>query len=432
MQWIPVTGASGGDGDLAWGQRFVWDMVESLKPNDEHSNVTIAMGLPARFSLEQLRAAIGDVVAATEALRTTYPRGANGPRQVVHSQINIPLTEIALAREDWASVHTMTRDLAAASFDLESDPPIRMGLFRQGPEPWAIAIILSHVVADALGLQLLWQSFQKRLAGESLPSETRTSRSLAREQKTPTTAARGRKSVEYWARQIDLASTTKPLFNQYPESEPRYWEGILSSPSSSAAAARLSRAWNISEPTLLMSAFALAMRPYAVTPKISMLCRVANRPRNDAVSGITHLGQEVPLQLGTECDDLKAFAEENHRTALRGYRHGQYDPVVVSGILSEAELVYGGPLFGYRYNCVRFVRSDPREGESLVDLRARSQFSWGLRRHTEVVYSCFAVLPGDSLSLYVDTRFIPKQQINWTLMRIEDSLVEAAACLSNG
>ncbi|MFC9996215.1 non-ribosomal peptide synthase/polyketide synthase [Nocardia sp. NPDC127526] len=125
------------------------------------------------LDVEALRAAVGDVIGRHETLRTVYPETANGPAQVIlpaedaaQPLIPVDITEAELPQR--------MLDLVAAGFDVTTEVPVRLRLFRitdTDPSEHVFAAALHHISADGSSIvpfvRDLIHAYGARLAGEA-------------------------------------------------------------------------------------------------------------------------------------------------------------------------------------------------------------------------------------------------------------------------
>lgn len=96
---------------------------------------------------EAIVAAIDDVVARHEPLRTRYPWTAAGPAQViVPAHEAAPRTDVVVVTE--AELPHRVADFAATEFALESDLPLRARLCVLGPHEVVLVLVVHHISID--------------------------------------------------------------------------------------------------------------------------------------------------------------------------------------------------------------------------------------------------------------------------------------------
>ncbi|MFI5780464.1 non-ribosomal peptide synthase/polyketide synthase [Nocardia sp. NPDC051570] len=112
-------------------------------------NIPLALRLTGRLDIEALRAAVADLVERHETLRTRYPETADGPTQlVVPAEQAVPA--VAPVSTTDAALPQQLRSLAATTFDVTAEIPVRIELFArgEGTDEHVLAGVLHHICAD--------------------------------------------------------------------------------------------------------------------------------------------------------------------------------------------------------------------------------------------------------------------------------------------
>ncbi|WP_245716671.1 non-ribosomal peptide synthetase [Nocardia mikamii] len=116
-------------------------------------NLPFALRLTGNLDVAALSAALDDVVARHEVLRTIYPETANGPVQLV-----LPVdTRLGLQPEPTPSglVTDVVYRLATTSFDVTTEVPLRVRLLEVSDlapgsrRVYILAVVVHHIAADA-------------------------------------------------------------------------------------------------------------------------------------------------------------------------------------------------------------------------------------------------------------------------------------------
>lgn len=113
-------------------------------------NMPFTLRLIGELDVDALRAALGDVVARHEPLRTTVVEADGGPCQHVadadDDPFDVPTDTLAPAGP--AGLH----EFAAQAFDLATDRPIRARLISHGRHDHTLAVVVHHLAADGWSL----------------------------------------------------------------------------------------------------------------------------------------------------------------------------------------------------------------------------------------------------------------------------------------
>ncbi|MGV9415707.1 amino acid adenylation domain-containing protein [Nocardia sp. NPDC003693] len=135
---------------LSSAQRRLW-FLNQLDTDSGAYNIPVALWLRGDLDEPALRAALTDVLARHEILRTLYPQDAQGPHQVVVPVEEVPLS-LTVLRASALEVDSHVAAAAEQGFDLTTELPIRMDLVRTGNEEYALALIVHHIAMDGWSL----------------------------------------------------------------------------------------------------------------------------------------------------------------------------------------------------------------------------------------------------------------------------------------
>nr|WP_009948742.1 non-ribosomal peptide synthetase [Saccharopolyspora erythraea] len=131
---------------LSFAQWRLWFLHE-LEDDSATYTEPLLLRLSGELDTDALRAAIGDVVARHETLRTVYPETDGTPHQVVlPPESSVPEVEFVRTDEDGLAEHL--RDLGRYSFDLSTELPLRVCLFWLGEREHALLLLLHHIASD--------------------------------------------------------------------------------------------------------------------------------------------------------------------------------------------------------------------------------------------------------------------------------------------
>ncbi|NUP29425.1 MAG: AMP-binding protein, partial [Nocardia sp.] len=139
---------------LSLAQQRMW----FLNRFDQHSvayNIPLAIRLSGALDIDALRAAVADLVARHEVLRTVYPETESGPVQVVLPVGDAaPRLEVRSVAAD--EVISAVSELVSAGFDVTTEVPLRVALFRvdgagaaTGSDgDYVLAMVIHHIAGD--------------------------------------------------------------------------------------------------------------------------------------------------------------------------------------------------------------------------------------------------------------------------------------------
>ncbi|MFI1914972.1 amino acid adenylation domain-containing protein [Nocardia sp. NPDC020380] len=136
---------------LSPGQRRAW-FLQTREPADASLNVAVTYRLTGALDVALLRAAVGEVVARHEILRTTYGVANGEPYQLVSPEAApdwreddlSPLSPVRRARR----AEVLIRRVCAEPFDPAAASPIRFALFRTGADEFAFVLVAHALCWD--------------------------------------------------------------------------------------------------------------------------------------------------------------------------------------------------------------------------------------------------------------------------------------------
>ncbi|MEU8759634.1 amino acid adenylation domain-containing protein [Streptomyces sp. NPDC048659] len=138
---------------LSFAQQRLW-FLNRLDPDAWTYNLPLALRLEGPLDTAALRAALGDLVARHESLRTVFPEVDGEPRQQVREHVD---TDAFVTVRD-VGPDGLAADLdrlARHTFDLTADLPLRVWLLRAGEEDHTLYVVLHHIVGDGWSMALL-------------------------------------------------------------------------------------------------------------------------------------------------------------------------------------------------------------------------------------------------------------------------------------
>ncbi|GAA0624941.1 hypothetical protein GCM10010174_50260 [Kutzneria viridogrisea] len=138
----------GGDrtAPLSAGQRRLW-FLNRLDGDKGAYNVPLALRMTGRLDTDALQAALRDLVARHEVLRSIFPDEDGDPYQrVLAESAGHPLLQVTRIGEA-ALAAAMTAE-GRRGFDLAAAPPLRVGLFALAEGEHVLLLVLHHIVFD--------------------------------------------------------------------------------------------------------------------------------------------------------------------------------------------------------------------------------------------------------------------------------------------
>ncbi|MFI5572544.1 condensation domain-containing protein, partial [Streptomyces sp. NPDC051740] len=137
---------------LSFAQRGLWFLHRLEGPSPTY-NMPVSLRLTGDLDHDALRAALADVVARHESLRTVFGEGAEGPYQrVLAAAEAVPVLEVV--RTDEAGLPAALEAAAQYGFDLGTEIPVRAWLFELEPERHVLLVLVHHIAGDGWSMPL--------------------------------------------------------------------------------------------------------------------------------------------------------------------------------------------------------------------------------------------------------------------------------------
>ncbi|WP_242662969.1 condensation domain-containing protein, partial [Mycobacterium mantenii] len=199
---------------LSFAQQRLWFLDQLQGPSPVY-NMPAALRLSGRLDAEALGAALADVVARHESLRTLFVAPEGTPQQVVIPGERADFGWDVIDATDWpeSRLGEAVGAVACYRFDLATEIPLRATLFRVGDDEHVLVAVVHHVGADGWSITALVRdlgiAYASRCAGQA-----------------PGWAPLAVQYVDYtlWQRAQfgDLADSSSPIAAQLA-----YWEQAL-------------------------------------------------------------------------------------------------------------------------------------------------------------------------------------------------------------
>jgi amino acid adenylation domain-containing protein len=143
---------------LSFAQLRLW-FVDKIDGGAGTYNIPLVVRLNGRLDREALQAAIGDVVARHESLRTVFPDTGGTPRQhILSAEEATPVMGVSEVAADRLADAMAER--AGIGFDLATEAPIRAHLYAVSEQEHALLMPVHHIAGDGWSLVPLTRDLQ--------------------------------------------------------------------------------------------------------------------------------------------------------------------------------------------------------------------------------------------------------------------------------
>ncbi|MEU4167249.1 amino acid adenylation domain-containing protein [Streptomyces sp. NPDC026665] len=287
---------------LSFAQRRLWFLYRLEGPSATY-NIPFALRLEGELDTAVLAAAVADVVARHESLRTLLVENEDGvPEQrVLPAEEAAPpfrVVDVAADAVDDAMLETVR-----AGFELDRDLPLRTAVFRVSPREHTVMFVFHHVAADGASMapfvRDLLSAYEARGHGTApdwapLPVQykdyTVWQRQMLGDEDDPDSVAA--EQLEHWRR--ELAGAPQPL--QLPLDRPR----------PGSAGHRGAEVMFELEPELLNGVRKLAARHGATAPMVAQAALAVLLHHLGAGNDLT-IGSPIEGRPDEQLEDLIGF-----------------------------------------------------------------------------------------------------------------------------
>ena len=131
---------------LSFAQQRLW-FLHQMEGRTATYNMPLALRLTGMLDRSALQAALGDLVARNESLRTIFPQLEGVPYQLILDAQAAQPTLIT-THTDQVGLRPALTAAAHYGFDLAAEPPLRTELFVLAPDEHILLLLLHHIAGD--------------------------------------------------------------------------------------------------------------------------------------------------------------------------------------------------------------------------------------------------------------------------------------------
>ncbi len=335
-EWPPIVPVPrGGELPLSFGQQRLW-FIDQLEPGSPAYNIFTAVRLDGELSARTLAAALDQVVARHEVLRTTFPAVDGKPYQLIAPAAPLPLPVIDLgglpeARREPEALR-LAEEESAHSFSLARGPLVRALLLRLSPRVCFACVNLHHSVSDGWSTSLLIQEVAALYGAFSesrpspLPDLPVQYADFAVWQRRCLRGEALERELAFWREQLAGAPEVLKLPVDRPRASRASHHGEVRtrrlSPELAADAVAFSRRSDATAFMTLLAVWQLQLHLYSGQRDVLVGTPIANRTRTETESLIGFFVNTLVMRAGLSAD--LTFAEllgQVRERALEAHAH---------------------------------------------------------------------------------------------------------------
>jgi amino acid adenylation domain-containing protein len=314
---------------LTSAQQSLWFLAQAQGASQAY-HIPLTLRLTGALDVAALARALDGVVARHEALRTTFSLIDGAPAQSVAATVSLELRREALAAD--ASLAQAITDTIAASFDLQSGPPIRARLLGLGDQEHVLILVLHHIAADGWSMQVLQDELSSLYdafvagAADPLPPLAIQSADYALLQAETRNGGDGQDLARYWK----TALAGAPALLNLPLDRPRpaiqdhagAFAPIVVGTALSKDLAALAKRRGVTLHTIALAAWALVLSRLSGQDEVVIGTPSAGRDRPELHGLIGYFVNTLPLRVDLATSQTgQALIDQVQRVVLAGLQH---------------------------------------------------------------------------------------------------------------
>jgi hypothetical protein len=435
---VAFDGEGAGEGELAFGQRGLWQSIELAGT----ATVTHIAEADPGTTVDSVADMLGFMVGRHQSLRTRLVLRESGPPlQRVSTAGEIPLLVVAAGADDPAEVaEALSAHWKVVPFAYETEWPVRTAaVVAGGPGTHAVTHVVTvflHTSIDGFGLAALLADFRARDPETGAPAGPVTALpplAQAAFEASPAGRRQNEQSLRYLERVLRIAPT-RQFGEPRHAGEPRYTMLRLRSRAIGMAVHAVAARDRLHETPTLVASFLVGVgRVAGVNPLLTMMM-VSNRFRPGYADSVSALIKIVPFVLDLADLTMGEAVARASGKALNAYRNAYYDAYEQDEVVSRVEGERGEEFdLSCYYNDRRrrdqaYAGAAPTAAEIRAAL-ADGELSW--KQDAKIpkakLHLCVDDPPGAiELVLSADERYFSRADQEAVVRAIEEAAVQAA------
>ncbi|SCG77022.1 condensation domain-containing protein [Micromonospora coxensis] len=442
---MPVVfhGTGPGKGELAWGQRAIWQAMHWLGDGNHYFNLVRMVAVPDGRSMSEVCTGLRQVVERHEGLRTRFPGYPDEPRQELHPEgtLDLVVHDVTASADVGSAAEELAFQLRGQLFRHEQEWPLRVGVVCRQDVPLHLVLVVSHLCVDGAALRQLCAEIAAALAADEPAGPTQAEPdgaggplALARAESDPRGQAKSAAAMRHWRAALTATSHSIFDFPTVTPDEPRYAGLTLESSALAVAAEHIARRLRVTSSSVLLTAVAAVLGHYTDHDHVTLQIIAANR-RPELRTTVAPLAQNGMFTTSVAGSPFDEAVRKVLRSSLSCFRHAAYDPRDLAALLEQVRVQRGAhPDREAFFNDARpdgrwdaLPQVDPTP-ENLRRLRDDTRLAVTDRWERLGIKAFWAVHPMPDravLHLQADTAYVPVEAALMLMRGVEEIVVRA-------
>jgi amino acid adenylation domain-containing protein len=325
----------GSKGVLSVQQESLW-FFEQVDPGQPLYNIAQVIRMEGPLEAEALQAALSDIVARHDPLRTRFCAVDGEPRQAVQpvAQVALPLIDLSKLppAQRQSKIDSLIHEEARQPFGLDEDLLLRAALVRGSAREHWLVLLVHHIAADLWSLRILYRELGQAYAAHRrgrTPNwhDLKTSYAdFVAHQRSWIGSADYAKRLSYWKQQLAGASGILEFPADAPRPAVQSFRGARARfdlcPELFAAIKALSREESVTPYMTLLAGFQLFLHRYTREEEVLVGSPVAARTRTEWEELIGFFANTIVLRSSCSGDPpFREFLKQTRATLLEGHAH---------------------------------------------------------------------------------------------------------------
>jgi amino acid adenylation domain-containing protein len=319
---------------LSFAQERLWFLNE-LESQSAGYNVPAAVRIRGAFDVAQLEAALRQIIARHETLRTVFPAQDGRAHQRILDELPFALARVDLRHD--ADRETEAKRIcqadAATPFDLANGPLLRGTVIQQAEEEHILLLTMHHIISDGWSMSVLiaelaaiMDALRDGREPELAPLPVQYADYSVWQREWLEAGGVLQKQLAYWQRKLGSVPESLDLPFDFPRPAQQTYAGATHAFSLDAAVtAQLKRIADAQGATLymvLLAAFDVLLYRYSAQNDICIGTPIANRHYGETEGLIGMFVNTLALRNRVEDDDtFVTLLQKVKTTCLEAYEH---------------------------------------------------------------------------------------------------------------